>query len=104
MTDIKPGMILYVKTSNEPGMVMDVRPVDLKGDPYANNFKGPIVVMRIPKMSHEHGIYQTIETFFAEELESSKERFDREFGDMFAGKKQDVVVLEPVEGDEELPN
>jgi hypothetical protein len=85
--NIKPGILATVKTSQEPCLVLTLLSIEessfngsVKLDPVA--FSGQVAVVRLPKET-PNGVEHVVEQFLVEELETTEERFDREYNQMF---------------------
>lgn len=112
---LAPGMMVYIKTTAEQGMIIAMSTMAEAPEGTAfklydqNAFTGEIAVVKVPKGTRDNGIVQGVEFFAVEELETTKEKMSREYDEMFeigsevridkASKK-----LSGEKKDEDLPN
>ena len=88
MSEIKPGMVVYVKTTEEPVYVIAVTKESryhghLLADELAqfDAVKEQIAIVRRP-IAGEDGIQHRMQEFFVSELETDTARKDRAYGEM----------------------
>lgn len=109
---ITPGMLVFVKTTGEQGQVLSLNTEPLPELYDKAGYSGDTALVKVPKATKEHGIQMVAALFAIEELETTKDRQQREYEDMFGmselmGKKapkMDLKELEPAGTDEDLPN
>lgn len=87
MTDIKPGMIAYLKTTEEPCFVLDVKPLD-RIHTLVGCLSGVGVTVRRPVMDDKGGVGHKVDTFLIEELESKEDASVRKVNEMQQLKAQ----------------
>lgn len=112
MSEIKPGMVVYIKTTEEPVYVLAV---SKEPDPSAldeeciaeathTRVTEQAAIVRRPVAS-EDGIRHTIDDFFLSELETDAARKERAYGEMMGlrdrmrggAKPGEVVPMESTE-------
>lgn len=87
MADIKSGTIAYVKITDEPVYVLDIKP--LTGMHYmAGMLSGIEATVRRPNVDEHGRIVHLVEKFFVEELETEEEAEIRKAGKLEALKAQ----------------
>lgn len=73
---INIGDVVLVKTSGEPCFVLDVQDSPKE---FSRNFSGKEAYVRLPVITTGGGIEHTERYFLVEELESTTEKFEREY-------------------------
>jgi hypothetical protein len=109
---ITPGMLVFVKTTGEQGQVLSLNTETLPEFYDKAGFCGETAMVKVPKATKEFGIQMVAVLFAIEELETTKDRQQREYEDMFGmselmGKKAPKMELKDMETagtDEDLPN
>lgn len=74
---ISAGQVVYVKTTNEPVFVLELREVSEKWQNVVLDravFSGMGAIVRIPLMLEATGIAHKVNTFLVEELETEDDR------------------------------
>jgi len=72
MADIKAGTKVFIKTTEEPVMVLSINPG--QGSDEYPDLSGTTVVVRRPVASESTGIQHEVATFFLEELETEEDK------------------------------
>jgi hypothetical protein len=81
MTEIKAGQIAYVKTTEDPLMVLQIRPVAGYNTAGAQ-LSGVEVLGRRPLISEKGNVTYELATFFIEELETKEDQVLRKASEL----------------------
>jgi len=74
---IKPGTVVYMKTTEEPLFVLSLN----SGEPQYAGFSGSTLTVRRPQLS-EHGLRYIVEDFLTEEIETLDEKNARQYSEI----------------------